>query len=76
MHPGPLLNLLISEKCIQGRILKRAFGKLKLEHVVIGKGQFKQERALDTIKVGAVSLSYYITCYCLLTIALILVRLY
>ncbi|CAI9764548.1 unnamed protein product [Fraxinus pennsylvanica] len=27
-----------------GRILKRAFSKLKLEHVVIEKGQFKQER--------------------------------
>lgn len=25
-------------------MLKRAFSKLKLEHVVIGKGQFKQER--------------------------------
>lgn len=30
--------------CVQGRILKRAFSKLKLEHVVIGKGQFHQER--------------------------------
>jgi len=26
-------------------MLKRAFSKLKLEHVVIGKGQFHQERA-------------------------------
>ncbi|CAN4083258.1 unnamed protein product [Withania somnifera] len=29
---------------VEGRILKRAFSKLKLEHVVIGKGQFKQEK--------------------------------
>lgn len=29
----------------QGRMIKRAFGKLKLEHVVIGKGQFEQDRA-------------------------------
>ncbi|KAL6993595.1 ATP-dependent DNA helicase ddm1 [Sarracenia purpurea var. burkii] len=29
---------------VEGRILKRAFSKLKLEHVVIGKGQFQQER--------------------------------
>jgi hypothetical protein len=38
---------------LQGRIIKRAFGKLKLEHVVIGKGQFEQDRskpnALDVI---------------------------
>lgn len=26
-------------------MLKRAFSKLKLEHVVIGKGKFHQERA-------------------------------
>lgn len=26
-------------------MIKRAFGKLKLEHVVIGKGQFEQDRA-------------------------------
>ena len=25
-------------------MLKRAFSKLKLEHLVIGKGQFQQER--------------------------------
>ncbi|XP_058228632.1 ATP-dependent DNA helicase DDM1-like [Rhododendron vialii] len=30
---------------VEGRILKRAFSKLKLEHVVIGKGQFQQEGA-------------------------------
>ncbi|EPS73256.1 hypothetical protein M569_01495, partial [Genlisea aurea] len=35
---------LATAQSIEGRILKRAFGKLKLEHVVIGKGQFKQER--------------------------------
>ncbi|MFS7933601.1 putative DNA helicase [Helianthus anomalus] len=28
----------------EGRMLKRAFSKLRLEHVVIGKGQFPQER--------------------------------
>lgn len=31
--------------CLQGRMLKRAFSKLKLEHVVIEKGQFHQERS-------------------------------
>ncbi|ONM08731.1 chromatin complex subunit A 106 [Zea mays] len=30
---------------VEERIIKKAFGKLKLEHVVIGKGQFEQERA-------------------------------
>ena len=34
-------------------MIKRAFGKLKLEHVVIGKGHFEQDRekpnALDVI---------------------------
>ncbi|KAM3294413.1 hypothetical protein ACQJBY_037353 [Aegilops geniculata] len=30
---------------LQGRIIKKAFGKLKLEHVVIGKGQFQQDAA-------------------------------
>ncbi|KAJ0918322.1 putative DNA helicase [Helianthus annuus] len=28
----------------EGWMLKRAFSKLRLEHVVIGKGQFHQER--------------------------------
>ncbi|KAM0025506.1 putative DNA helicase [Helianthus debilis subsp. tardiflorus] len=28
----------------EGRMLKRAFSKLRLEYVVIGKGQFQQER--------------------------------
>ena len=40
---------------LQGRMLKRAFSKLKLEHVVIEKGQFHQERtkpaSMDEIEV-------------------------
>lgn len=36
-------------------MLKRAFSKLKLEHVVIGKGQFKQERKADGIATITVS---------------------
>jgi hypothetical protein len=44
----------------QGRIIKRAFGKLKLEHVVIGKGQFPQDAAkpntLD-VKVSVLSIN-------------------
>lgn len=35
---------LATAQSVEGRMLKRAFSKLKLEHVVIGKGQFKQER--------------------------------
>ncbi|CAI9781032.1 unnamed protein product [Fraxinus pennsylvanica] len=35
---------LATAQSVEGRILKRAFSKLKLEHVVIGQGQFKQER--------------------------------
>ncbi|XP_057975247.1 ATP-dependent DNA helicase DDM1 [Malania oleifera] len=35
---------LATAQSVECRILKRAFSKLKLEHVVIGKGQFKQER--------------------------------
>ncbi|GAY42722.1 hypothetical protein CUMW_069070 [Citrus unshiu] len=35
---------LATAQSVEGRILKRAFSKLKLEHVVIGKGQFHQER--------------------------------
>ncbi|KAI4381702.1 hypothetical protein MLD38_007754 [Melastoma candidum] len=35
---------LATAQSIEGRILKRAFSKLKLEHVVIGKGEFHQER--------------------------------
>lgn len=34
---------------LQGRMLKRAFSKLKLEHVVIEKGQFHQERTKPSI---------------------------
>ncbi|KAK9669982.1 hypothetical protein RND81_13G168000 [Saponaria officinalis] len=37
---------LATAQSVEGRILKRAFSKLKLEHVVIGKGQFKQERIM------------------------------
>ncbi|KAF3591234.1 hypothetical protein DY000_02024162 [Brassica cretica] len=36
---------LATAQSIEGRVLKRAYSKLKLEHVVIGKGQFHQERA-------------------------------
>ncbi|XP_019444762.1 PREDICTED: ATP-dependent DNA helicase DDM1-like [Lupinus angustifolius] len=36
---------LSTAQSIEVRMLKRAFSKLKLEHVVIGKGQFHQERA-------------------------------
>ncbi|KAH1157921.1 hypothetical protein AAZX31_11G065700 [Glycine max] len=35
---------LSTAQSIEGRMLKRAFSKLKLEHVVIEKGQFHQER--------------------------------
>lgn len=30
-------------------MLKRAFSKLRLEHVVIGKGQFQQEKVKSTV---------------------------
>ncbi|CAH2043122.1 unnamed protein product, partial [Thlaspi arvense] len=36
---------LATAQSIEGRVLKRAYSKLKLEHVVIGRGQFHQERA-------------------------------
>ncbi|TKY70376.1 ATP-dependent DNA helicase DDM1 [Spatholobus suberectus] len=36
---------LSTAQSVEGRMLKRAFSKLKLEHVVIEKGQFHQERA-------------------------------
>ncbi|PNS91785.2 hypothetical protein POPTR_019G129900v4 [Populus trichocarpa] len=39
---------LTTAQSVEGRILKRAFSKLKLEHVVIGKGQFHQERTKST----------------------------
>ncbi|XP_022985070.1 ATP-dependent DNA helicase DDM1 [Cucurbita maxima] len=35
---------LATAQSVEGRILNRAFSKLKLEHVVIEKGQFHQER--------------------------------
>ncbi|KAK8995618.1 hypothetical protein V6N11_075884 [Hibiscus sabdariffa] len=35
---------LATAQSVECRILKRAYNKLKLEHVVIGKGQFHQER--------------------------------
>ncbi|KAK9136358.1 hypothetical protein Syun_015688 [Stephania yunnanensis] len=35
---------LATAQSVEIRMLKRAFSKLKLEHVVIGKGQFQQER--------------------------------
>lgn len=35
---------LSTAQSVEGRMLNRAFSKLKLEHVVIGKGQFHQER--------------------------------
>ncbi|KAH7665175.1 ATP-dependent DNA helicase protein [Dioscorea alata] len=40
---------LATSQSVEGRIMKKAFGKLKLEHVVIGKGQFHQERAKPNI---------------------------
>ncbi|KAM3310882.1 hypothetical protein ACQJBY_031512 [Aegilops geniculata] len=36
---------LATSNSVEGRIIKKAFGKLKLEHVVIGKGQFQQDAA-------------------------------
>nr|AFK45551.1 unknown [Lotus japonicus] len=36
---------LATAQSVEGRMLKRAFSKLKLEHVVIEKGQFHQERS-------------------------------
>ncbi|PIA55710.1 hypothetical protein AQUCO_00700192v1 [Aquilegia coerulea] len=35
---------LATAQSVECRVLKRAFSKLRLEHVVIGKGQFQQER--------------------------------
>ncbi|KAK7309289.1 hypothetical protein RJT34_05880 [Clitoria ternatea] len=37
---------LATAQSIEGRMLKRAFSKLKLEHVVIEKGQFHQDRTM------------------------------
>lgn len=45
-------------------MLKRAFSKLKLEHVVIGKGQFQFEKAKlnakETLEVCFIDFSNYI----------------
>ncbi|WOL03050.1 ATP-dependent DNA helicase DDM1 [Canna indica] len=35
---------LATSHSVEGQMIKKAFGKLKLEHVVIAKGQFQQER--------------------------------
>ncbi|KAM0975466.1 hypothetical protein ACFX2C_018492 [Malus domestica] len=43
---------LATAQSVEGRILKRAFSKLKLEHVVIGKGQFHQEKAKSSTDVS------------------------
>ncbi|CAK8539872.1 unnamed protein product [Lathyrus sativus] len=40
---------LATAQSVEGRMLKRAFSKLKLEHVVIEKGQFHQERTAPSI---------------------------
>ncbi|XP_039782804.1 ATP-dependent DNA helicase DDM1-like isoform X3 [Panicum virgatum] len=40
---------LATSHSVEGRIIKKAFGKLKLEHVVIGRGQFEQERAKPNV---------------------------
>ncbi|KAF7009977.1 hypothetical protein CFC21_024457 [Triticum aestivum] len=40
---------LATSNSVEGRIIKRAFGKLKLEHVVIGKGQFEQNSAKPNV---------------------------
>ncbi|PKA48853.1 ATP-dependent DNA helicase DDM1 [Apostasia shenzhenica] len=39
---------LATSHSVEGKIIKRAFGKLKLEHVVIGKGQFHQDQVTLT----------------------------
>lgn len=39
----------LSFSLLQGRIIKKAFGKLRLEHVVIGKGQFQQDAAKPNV---------------------------
>ncbi|KAL4577628.1 hypothetical protein LXL04_013738 [Taraxacum kok-saghyz] len=42
---------LATAQSVEGRILKRAFSKLRLEHVVIGKGQFQQEKISTSTEV-------------------------
>ena len=58
---GLLLGLL-SFSSLQGRIIKKAFGKLKLEHVVIGRGQFEQERAKPNV-LEVIASSYLLSIY-------------
>lgn len=41
---------LITAHSVEGRMLKVAFGKLKLEHLVIEKGQFRQERNTNMLE--------------------------
>ncbi|KAI3905920.1 hypothetical protein MKW98_030495, partial [Papaver atlanticum] len=41
---------LATAQSVEGRLLKRAYSKLKLEHVVIGKGQFQQERTPTSLE--------------------------
>ena len=44
---------------LQGRIIKKAFGKLKLEHVVIAKGQFQQDSVKpNTLEVSVISYAF------------------
>ncbi|XAR57893.1 DNA helicase [Bertholletia excelsa] len=43
---------LATAQSVEVRILKRAFSKLKLEHVVIGKGHFQQERTKPSVTDG------------------------
>lgn len=46
IHPiMMILIFLVLTILPQGRMIKKAFGKLKLEHVVIAKGQFQQDSA-------------------------------
>lgn len=47
-------------------MLKRAFSKLKLEHVVIGKGQFKQERKAD----GLATITVSVICFTVFVMAI------
>uniref|UniRef100_M8B1W7 Lymphoid-specific helicase n=1 Tax=Aegilops tauschii TaxID=37682 RepID=M8B1W7_AEGTA len=48
---------LATSNSVEGRIIKRAFGKLKLEHVVIGKGQFEQNSAKPNVLDVKISVS-------------------
>jgi ATP-dependent DNA helicase len=41
---------LITAHSVEGRMLKVAFGKLKLEHLVIEKGHFRQERNTNMLE--------------------------